>query len=146
MSNELSVTRTLSATPDEVYEAWLDPRSMAEWMRPIPGGHTEVEAEPRIGGGFLIVMHGNGTRYPTRGEYLRLERPRLLEFTWYPDGCPPDVQKSIVTVELAPLGHDRTTLTLRHRLLPSADLARGHQEGWSRGLDSLVAWIARKHA
>lgn len=144
MSHELSISRTLSATPDEVYEAWLDPRSMAEWMRPIPGGHTEVQADVRVGGGFLIVMHGNGTRYPTRGEYLRLERPRLLEFTWYPDGSS-DSRKSIVTVELKPLGAERTELTLRHRLLPSAEMAEGHRDGWSRGLDSLAAWIARKH-
>lgn len=143
--HELRITRILSATPEEVYEAWLDPQAVAEWMRPIPGGHTEASNDPWVGGGYLIVMHGNGTRYPTRGEYLRLERPRLLEFTWYPDGMPEGTQKSIVTVELAPLGSERTTLTLRHRLLPSAESARGHQEGWSSGLDSLAAWCERRH-
>ena len=143
MSNELSVTRTLSATPEEAYDAWLDPRSLMEWMVPIPGGRTEAQTDPRVGGGFLIVMYGNGTTYPTRGEYLRLERPQLLEFSWYPDGN--DTWKSIVTIELKPLGRERTELTLRHRLLPSAESVKGHQEGWSRGLDRLVEWCARKH-
>jgi uncharacterized protein YndB with AHSA1/START domain len=144
MSNELSITRVLSATPEEAYEAWLDPRSLMEWMVPIPGGRTEAQTDPRVGGGFLIVMYGDGTRYPTRGEYLRLEKPHLLEFSWYPDGN--DAQKSIVTIELKPLGKERTELTLRHRLLPSQESVQGHHAGWSRGLDRLVDWSARKHA
>ena len=143
MSNELSITRVLSATPEEAYDAWLDPQSLTEWMVPIPGGRTEAQVDARIGGGFLIVMYGDGTRYPTRGEYLRLERPRLLEFSWYPDGN--DSRKSVVTVELAALGAERTTLTLRHRLLPDAESVRSHQGGWNRGLDSLVIWFSRKH-
>jgi len=142
MSHELSITRILSASPEEVYEAWLDPQSLAEWMRPIPGGYTTAQITPGVGGGFLIVMIGNGTRYPTRGEYLRLDRPRLIEFSWYADGD--DTHKSIVTVELRPLGVDRTELRLRHRLLPSAESARDHQDGWGRGLDSLAAWIAAR--
>src|ERR1700757_1071569 len=126
MEHELSITRILSATPEEVYEAWLDPRAVAQWMRPIPGGHTEASNDPRVGGGFLIVMHGNGTQYPTRGEYLRLERPQLLEFTWYPDGHTGE-WKSIVTVTLKELGAGRTELTLRHRQLPDAAMTEGHR-------------------
>lgn len=143
MDHELSITRVLAATPDEVYDAWLDPQALAEWMRPIPGGRTEAQNDPRVGGGFLIIMYGNGTRYPTRGEYLRLERPHLLEFTWHADGD--DRQKSIVTVALKPLGADRTQLTLHHRLLPNAESAASHEAGWSRGLDSLVDWFGHKH-
>lgn len=83
-------------------------------------------------------MHGTGTRYPTRGEYPRLERPRLLEFSWYPDGG--QGEKSIVSVELTPLGHDRTELRLRHRQLPASNRCRHTRAagaaawtGWSAG-------------
>lgn len=157
MSDEVRITRSIAATPEEVYDAWLDPQSLAEWMVPIPGGRTEAQTDPRVGGGFLIVMHGAQASYPTRGEYLRLERPRLLEFTWYPDNrkALPDEgtawlrvtdQKSIVTIELKPLDKGRTELSLRHRLLPSAESVQGHHEGWSRGLDRLVETFARKHS
>jgi len=144
MSHELSITRVIAATPDEVYEAWLDPQSLAQWMVPIPGGSTEAQIDPRVGCGFLIVMHGADASYPTRGEYLRLERPRLLEFSWYPDGD--DRHKSIVTVELTPQGKTHTELKLHHRLFPSAEQVQGHREGWGRGLDSLAAWFTRKHS
>lgn len=143
MEHELSITRVLAASAEEVYEAWLDPQALAQWMRPIPGGHTEASGDARVGGGFLIVMHGNGTRYPTRGEYLRLERPRLLEFTWYPDGD--GAWKSIVTVTLKQLGAERTELTLQHRSFPTAELAAGHHDGWGRGLDSLGRWLETRH-
>jgi uncharacterized protein YndB with AHSA1/START domain len=143
MEHELSITRVIAASAEEIYDAWLDPRALAQWMRPIPGGHTEASNEPRVGGGYLIVMHGNGTRYPTRGEYLRLERPRLLEFTWYADGH--DGPKSIVSVTLKELGAERTELVLHHRRFLSAEMAQAHREGWGRGLDSLAAWFAHKH-
>jgi uncharacterized protein YndB with AHSA1/START domain len=142
MEHELSLTRVLAASAEDIYDAWLDPRAVAEWMRPIPSGHTEASCDPRVGGSFLITMHGNGTRYPTRGEYLRLERPHLLEFTWHPDGD--ERWKSIVSVTLRELGAGRTELTLRHRRFPSADMADGHREGWSRGLDSLAAWLVAR--
>ena len=40
------VQRTLPASPDVVFDEWLDPVGMAEWMCPRPARPT-----PRIGGG-----------------------------------------------------------------------------------------------
>lgn len=141
MVNEVRISRTLAATPDEVYDAWTDPAAVMEWMVPIPDGRTEASLEPRVGGRFQIDMFGNGQTYPHRGEYLRLERPRLLEFTWISNATLQ--QRSVVRVELRSLGDDQTELTLTHKLLPSDEAARQHHDGWSTALDRLADAVAR---
>ncbi|MGH8505120.1 MAG: SRPBCC family protein [Stenotrophobium sp.] len=141
MSHQIQLKRKLAATPDEVYAAWTDARSLSQWMVPIVGGHTDAQTDARVGGAYAITMHGVSSQHAQSGEYLRLERPRLIEFTWIAD--PAAEHRSIVTVELKPIGPDETELTLTHRLLPSEASAQGHQLGWDAGLDSLVAHINR---
>ncbi|MGH8529784.1 MAG: SRPBCC family protein [Nevskiales bacterium] len=136
MANEVHITRRLDASPDEVYDAWLDPESVAEWMIPSAGGRTEAKLDPRVGGRFQIDMFGETETYPHHGEYLRLERPRLIEFSWVSNATAQ--QRSIVTIELSPLGETQTELKLHHRLLASSEAAREHHSGWSTVLDRLA--------
>jgi uncharacterized protein YndB with AHSA1/START domain len=45
------VRRLLPATPDVVYDEWLDPAALADWMCPRPARCRNVESEPRPAGG-----------------------------------------------------------------------------------------------
>ena len=140
MTHQIQLKRKLAATPDEVYEAWTDAASLSQWMVPIVGGRTEAQADARIGGALHITMYGLSSQHTQPAEYLRLERPRLVEFSWVADPAAP---RSIVTVELKPIGKTHTELTLTHRLLPSEASADSHQRGWDSGLDSLAARFNR---
>jgi uncharacterized protein YndB with AHSA1/START domain len=138
--------RRLAASADEVYEAWTDARSLSQWMVPIVGGRTEAVLDACVGGKYRIDMFGLSGKSPQQGEYLRLERPRLIEFTWIAD--PAATQHSIVTVELTAVSAAQTDLTPTHRILPSEVSAQNHQSGWDSGLYSLVAYVnhpERKH-
>lgn len=138
MAHEIQLKRRLAAGADEVYAAWTDPHSLAEWMRPLPGGRTEATADVRVGGKFLVDMYDKeGKLYRHEGEYLRLERPRLVEFSWISEAT--ERGRSIVTVELRSVGEDETELTLTHRLLPSESSAQSHAEGWAAILVELAA-------
>ena len=139
---EVRIVRTFSATPEEVFDAWIDADALMHWMVPIPGGKTKAELDPRVGGRYRIEMIGNGETYPHEGEYLRVERPRLLEFTWISNAT--KRERSVVTVELRAIGEGATELTLTHKRLPSADSARSHEEGWNIGLTRLADLVARK--
>jgi uncharacterized protein YndB with AHSA1/START domain len=140
MSDEIRLTREIAASPEDIFDAWTDADSLAQWLVPIAGGSTRARVDARVGGRFHIDKSGNDQVYPHAGEYLRVERPHLLEFTWISRGT--NDERSIVTVELRPLGAGRTELTLTHRLLPNRATADAHQEGWGRGLDRLVAHFA----
>jgi uncharacterized protein YndB with AHSA1/START domain len=128
------VAREFDVPPSEVFDAWTDPALLAQWL--APGG--EVSVDVRVGGVFSILMRGKGQEYPHRGEYLRIDRPRLLEFTWISDGT--EQLPSIVTVQLEDLG-GRTRLSLTHRGLPNAQMATAHQSGWAGFLGALEAML-----
>jgi uncharacterized protein YndB with AHSA1/START domain len=141
MAHEIRITRRIAATADEIYDAWTDPTSVSEWMVSIPGGSTRAKLDPRVGGRFHVDITDAGKTYPHEGEYLRLERPRLIEFTWISEAT--NQQRTVVRVELRPLTNDETELTLTHTLLPTEEAAQDHRGGWSTALDRLAAMISR---
>ena len=54
----LVVRREIAVPRERVFEAWLDSESLAHWMRPGDFSHATVTVDPRVGGGFRIVMEG----------------------------------------------------------------------------------------
>ncbi|MEO7149585.1 MAG: SRPBCC domain-containing protein [Rhodanobacteraceae bacterium] len=80
-----------------------------------------------------------GSIRPHYGRYLRVESPRLLEFTWVSEHT--RGKESVVTIELTPLGK-QTELRLTHEGLPDEEMAHAHRGGWTYFLDALVAHLA----
>ncbi|HEY4887102.1 MAG TPA: SRPBCC domain-containing protein [Candidatus Dormibacteraeota bacterium] len=126
------VNRLLSAPIDEVYAAWTDPAFMCRWFSPT--GRAEVEVDVRVGGSLRVVMLGDGMRIDHTGEYLVVEPPRRLIFTW--NSPYTGSESSIVTVVLTPQG-ERTHLALSHDRLPQ-ETTESHEGGWT----SIVAHLA----
>ena len=124
----LVVRRQIAVPRERVFEAWLDSESLAHWMRPGDSTHATVTVDPRLGGGFRIVMVGPAHgAVEHRGEYLAIEPPSLLSFTWI--SKPTDHKPTVVTIEF----HERgtgTELVLTHRGLP-AKAVEGHRKGWT---------------
>ena len=132
------VRRTIPVARERVFDAWLDPLSVASWMCPGPVASATAEIDPRVGGKFRIVMrHPNGAADHT-GEYLSINRPTKLEFTWR--SAATNGEPSIVTVEF----FERTggtEVVLTHRLLPPRQLDP-HRRGWDDIVQKLGAAVA----
>jgi uncharacterized protein YndB with AHSA1/START domain len=109
---------------------------MARWLSPT--GQAEVRADVRVGGRFKVVMLGEGRRLEHTGEYLAIEPPSRLRFTWASPYT--GEQPSIVTVQFAP-GRGGTRLRLLHERLP-ADQVGPHAGGWASIIDNLIAVLA----
>ncbi|HEY8131929.1 MAG TPA: SRPBCC domain-containing protein [Thermoanaerobaculia bacterium] len=124
---ELVVRRLIPVPREEVFAAWLDPASLAQWMRPGDVKDAEVQVDPRVGGKFRIVMiHGRGGE-EHRGEYLVIEPPSRLSFTWI--SAHTDLLPTVVTIEFLEKGAS-TELILTHRGLPEAQVD-AHRNGWT---------------
>jgi len=112
--------RTLSASPIEVYDAWLNPK--------IPGNPWNAAdkfiLDPRVDGLFFWSLKGTA-HY---GRFTEFERPGRMQHTW----VSPNTlgQESIVTLTFKKQGQD-TLMTLVHSHLPDHDLAKGHEKGWN---------------
>jgi uncharacterized protein YndB with AHSA1/START domain len=123
----LRIVRVLSAPPEEVFDAWTDPESLAVWMAPGSVRRSVVEADARVGGRFLIVMQGPDCDHEHTGEYLVVERPRRLVFTW--TSAATGGRPTTVSVELRARGRDETELTLVHEGL-TGEAEPSHRSGW----------------
>ena len=138
----LIVRRVLPVERKRVFAAWLDPVSLATWMRPGETTGAIVEVDPRVGGRFRILMQNEqGGGYEHQGEYLVIEPPSLLSFTWI--SAATDRRPTIVTVEL----HERdggTELVLTHRRLP-AERVDAHRRGWTDIVRLLETALAAGH-
>lgn len=135
--------RTVAASQEEVFRAWSDPAALADWMRPSEGmAPATVEVDFRVGGRFRIVMHGERD-YVQEGEYLEIDPPRRLVFTWVSAFLPDEEAHTRVTVTLEPDGAG-TRIRLVHDQLPEGDAYDGHVEGWARILACARAWLEKE--
>lgn len=133
------VVRELAAARETVFQAWLDPEVLAAFLRPAPGATVlDPRVDAREGGGFALTMVIGAKHLPVHGRYLRIDPFERLEFTWLGTG---GLDRSVVSLTFEALGPSRTRLTLEHVGLPSEELARDHQGGWSEILERLAATL-----
>jgi uncharacterized protein YndB with AHSA1/START domain len=127
MPEVLTATVRISAAPTEVFPYFTDPTLMIQWI----GEWAELQPEP--GGTFALDFSAT----PVRGEYVEVDPPRRVVFTWGVaghDSFPPG--STTVEVLLTADGPD-TIVELFHHNLPPAEFDR-HRQGWTAMLDRLL--------
>jgi uncharacterized protein YndB with AHSA1/START domain len=121
-------TLAIDASPETVWEFLVDPEKLMRWK----GINADLETQP--GGIFRCeVIPG----HIARGEYVEIDKPNKLVFTWGWDGSedvPPG--SSTIEIDLASDG-DGTSLRFVHRDLPSAEAIASHAHGWDHYLPRL---------
>jgi uncharacterized protein YndB with AHSA1/START domain len=130
------VTRRYAAAPERVFDAFLDVSIARHFLFATANGEMiTAEIDARVGGRFTFTE-----RRPDMGdvrhigEYLEIERPRRLVFTF---GVPQfDPRMTTVRNEIRPDG-DGCELTLVNDGVPP-DYAERTQDGWSRILAGLL--------
>ena len=135
------IARVLLASPEEVFDAWTDPESLAIWMCPGSVQRSVVDVDARVGGRFRIVMKGRDCDHEHTGEYLVLDRPHRLVFTWI--SAATHGRATTVSVEIRAHGSGRTELTLIHEGLPDEAAAVKHRHGWEDILEKLGGQLSQ---
>jgi len=130
----LTVRRDIEATAEELFDAWLDPASLSEWMSPGDITHAAVKVDAREGGAFEIVMRNSCGTIPHSGTYRVIDRPQRLVFTWVSPHTGPN--ETVVTVEFK-AGKRSTEVVITHEQLP-AQAVQGHTKGWTDILEKFA--------
>jgi uncharacterized protein YndB with AHSA1/START domain len=134
------VQRVMPAAPEVVFDQWLDPESLAEWMCPRPVRVVALTVEPRVGGSVQFDVDDSGTRVLITGRFLAIDRPHMLRFTWSASDWLDPTAISVVNVAFEPLGDDQTLMTIEHSLLPP-DTFDEYESGWAGVCDQLAAFL-----
>jgi uncharacterized protein YndB with AHSA1/START domain len=127
------VRRAIAASPEVLFDAFLDPEALAEWMRPGEIRSTVAHVEPRVGGAYQITMQGQSGAIIHTGVYRHIERPKRLIFTWRSPGT--EERDTLVTIDFVPAGK-RTEVVVTHEQLPESAMP-SHSRGWTSGLEHL---------
>jgi len=130
------ITRRFHYPPERVFDAWVDPNVAGRWLFTSPMSETHTtELDARVGGKWTIVDRRDGVDYTAIGEYLEIDRPRRLVFSF---GMPQFSPESCtVTVEIVPVAGG-CILTLTQEPVPENTEA-GLVEGWSLMFKGLAA-------
>jgi uncharacterized protein YndB with AHSA1/START domain len=132
------VERRLAASPEAVFDAWLDPEGLGQWLFRTPAGQLErVEVDPRVGGGFRVDERREDGVAEHFGEYVELDRPCRLAFDFWTSFS---AERTRVTIDIAP-ADGGALLTLTHDgVWP--DWADKTRMGWTMILDGLARRLA----
>jgi uncharacterized protein YndB with AHSA1/START domain len=126
----------VAAPPERVFRALTDPQQLTEWWGQkgmFTFSHWTIDL--RVGGQWRGDAEMRGSKFWIRGEYLEIEAPRLLVYTWLSNS--PGETPSLVRFDL----EDETAGTrvrLRHSGLAANPTARmNYQSMWP----ALLAWM-----
>lgn len=133
------VTRRFNASAERVFDAWLDPQKACKFLFATPTGEmVRTEIDAHVGGAFCIVDRRNGEDVEHTGEYLEIDRPRRLVFTFAVPKYSPVITKVIIDILQQGTGCE---LTLTHENVPP-EYATRNEAGWTGILATLAATLS----
>ena len=144
-SKEFVIERLFDAPRDLVFEAWSDPKHLPQWFGPKGFKVETFEIDVRVGGVWRFNMIGpDGTVYPNRMRFRRIERPSLMEMD---HGVDQDEDPGMFrfTVTFAEQSNGKTVLMMRQLASSSEQrdgmIGFGAVEYGYQTLDKLAAYV-----
>lgn len=139
----LRMTRRFEASPERVFDAWLDPPMVRKWLFASPAHESYVaKLDTRVSGKWTITARRAGTDYTGLGEYLEIDRPRRLAFTFAMPQFSPNSDR--ITVEIAPDGKGCLMTFTQEGVDIAGELQKlppgqkgGTEQGWEEMFDAL---------
>jgi len=142
MSPTLRMERTFDAPAQRVFDAWTSPEVLRRWWHAEHDWETTLaEVDLRVGGAVRIVMRDpeKDAEYGGGGQYLEIDPPRRLVFTWYWDG---NATRQVIEVDFEEGDGGVTTVRFTHRDLWDEEAVRDHEDGWSNCFENLDGVLA----
>ena len=136
----------LAAPPERVFRSLTDGNELAAWWG-SDGMYrtTEWVIDLRPGGKWSTLAVGvDGSKSTVGGEYLEVDPPRRLVYTWRPSWD--DFQETTVRYDLVPTATGTRLLVTHSGFGEHAVRAEGTGDGWKHVLDWLGEFIATNPA
>lgn len=135
----LNISRTINATPEALFNAWLDPKMLTRFMAPGPNTTVPHAAnDPVVGGRFDIIMKVGDQELPHAGTYKEIDPHSRLVFSWE---SPMSVDGSTVTLTFKPVDGG-TEINLHHVKFQNEEKRNNHEGGWNAILDKLETAVS----
>ena len=135
-NSTLVLRHTFPAPRHRVFQAWIEPKALEQWFKPLGKNVVVSKLDARVGGSFRFDVE-DGT--PTIGTYLHIAPPEKLVFTWS-GGAAPD-RETIVTLDFLDRG-PMTEVVLTHERLSTQKMHEMFEAGWQSLSDTLTKFLS----
>ena len=120
----------VEASRETIFPFLIEPEKMIRWM----GLQAQAEAEP--GGLYRVVVNDANT---ARGEFVEIDPPNKVIFTWGWEEAGASVSAGESTVEISlEEDGDATLVRLTHVGLPTEESRKRHAHGWHHYMPRLA--------
>ena len=143
----IQVNHLYRVAAERVFDAWLDTTSIRGWLTKslreggLPGTLDRVEIDARVGGEFCFSDHRGESLAIHWGEYLTLDRPNKIQFTWNAAmGQRPDhleATPSVVLISIYPKGDECEAILVHEVEDKWVEYVSRVQASWSRMLGAI---------
>jgi uncharacterized protein YndB with AHSA1/START domain len=140
-ASTIRLHRVLTAKPERVYRAFLNPEAMAKWLPPYGFTCTVHELNAVVGGTFRMSFtnFSSGNSHSFGGEYVELVPSEKLVYTdRFDDPNLPGEIRTTVTLKPVSCGTD---LSIVQEGVPEVIPAEMCYLGWQDSLDQLARLV-----
>jgi uncharacterized protein YndB with AHSA1/START domain len=141
----LELACVLDASRERVFGLLTEPAQLARWWGPHGFSTPDARIDLRVGGGYRFTMQPpEGEAFHLSGEFVEIDAPGRLSYTFRWDEPDPDDQESTVELSIDEAGGG-TRLGLRQGEFATAARLALHRDGWSDSFEKLRS-LARQDA
>lgn len=144
MPSTIHLHRVLRATPERVYQAFLDPDAMVKWLPPHGFTGKVHHMDARVGGTYKMSFTNftTGQNHSFGGEYLELvPHERIRHTDTFDDPNLPGEMQVTIALEKVSCG---TEVTITQEGLPDMIPAEACHLGWQESLALLAQLVEAK--
>ena len=133
----LKLTCSLDAPRERIFRSLVQPAALAKWWGPSEFTTPEIEIDLRVGGSYRFGMQPpDGELFHLAGEFLEIDPPGLLAYTFRWEEPDPDDQETIVRLTLDAIG-EATQISLSQGTFATEARLTLHRNGWSDSFEKL---------
>jgi uncharacterized protein YndB with AHSA1/START domain len=139
--NAVHLHRVLTAKPEKVYRAFLEPDALARWLPPNGFTAKVQHLDAKVGGGFKMSFtnFGSGSVISFGGEYLELVPNERLRYTdRFDDPNLPGVMQVTINLKKVSVG---TEVDIVQENIPDVIPLEACYLGWQESLLNLARLV-----
>jgi two-component system cell cycle response regulator DivK len=141
--SEARTTRRFAQNAERVFDAWLDERTLGEWLFALPDSdRVEVSIDARPGGRYEIVEWRDEDEIRHTGAYEQIERPIRLSFSLDNPIYSPGPER--ISIVITPSGDGCDLVLVQSVSAGSSGGTEPIERGWTAMLESLAGRLQRE--
>lgn len=136
-TTELNLSRTIDASPAEVFDAWLDHTKPGS---PWCGVAKAIVSPPQVDGLFYSMYEMQGSEIAHYGRFITLARPTTIQHTWVSEAT--QGLESVVTLTFRS-ETGKTLVHIHHANVPDDEGGHRHEQAWGYVLAKMTSRFAK---